>query len=459
MTRHRTLAAALLAATACCALAQMPSPPPAGPDLAEIFADPAGWTGTAEAFAATRRDAGFRILDPGKAVVSTDRQRLRFLGLEACEARVYFEGDAAKRVEISVYNKGDAGPRTQAQFDVLVESLQAKLAAFAKDPGASVRVANSRANYIVKRHQWAKSSPAIQLEWAYVEPHRSKGEDVAYNAEYVTVLLVPGSAARTMASASGGTSALALGAARKLADNIRRAPEGDVWVDGVPMVDQGQKGYCAAATSERVLRYYGLNVDQHQIAQLAKTAAESGTSIEGMVNAIGLVGRAFQLDKRDLIPSTYGGSFEGGPHEKLIDQYNSAAKRAKKPVIDWKQYTANRTVNLPAIWSAMDPAVLLEARASQKQNLAQFEKDVRNYVDQGVPLLWSCLVGMYPEEPPLGQQGAFGHIRMIIGYNARTGEILYSDTWGPAHALKRMPKLQAWAMTKGLFVLKPRNVR
>ena len=178
-----------------------------------------------------------------------------------------------------------------------------------------------------------------------------------------------------------------------------------------------------------------------------------------MVNAIGLVGRAFQLDKRDLIPSTYGGSFEGGPHEKLIDQYNSAAKRAKKPVIDWKQYTANRTVNLPAIWSAMDPAVLLEARASQKQNLAQFEKDVRNYVDQGVPLLWSCLVGMYPEEPPLGQQGAFGHIRMIIGYNARTGEILYSDTWGPAHALKRMPKLQAWAMTKGLFVLKPRNVR
>ena len=62
--------------------------------------------------------------------------------------------------------------------------------------------ANSRANSIVKRHQWAKSSPAIQLEWAYVEPHRSKGEDVAYNAEYVTVLLVPGSAARTMASAS-----------------------------------------------------------------------------------------------------------------------------------------------------------------------------------------------------------------------------------------------------------------
>ncbi len=463
MKRHPVLFVLALFAAASVATAQFaPAPsasPPAGPDLSEIFVDPAGWSGTAEAFADSHRDAGFRVLDPGKAVVSTDRGRLRFLGLEACEARVYFEGDAAKRVEISVYNKGDAGPRTQAQFDVLVESLQAKLAAFAKDPGASVRMANSRANYIVKRHQWAKSSPAIQLEWACVEPHRSKGEDVPYNAEYVNVLLVPGGAARAMASASGGTPAALLGASRKLGDNIKRTPEGDVWVDGIPMVDQGQKGYCAAAASERVLRYYGLAVDQHQIAQLAKTAAEGGTSLEGMVNAIGLVGRAFQLDRRDLIPSTYGGGFEGGPHEKLINQYNAAAKRAKKPGIDWKQYTVDHSVNLPAIWSAMDPAILLEARASQKQNQAQFEKDIRNYVDQGVPLLWSCLVGMYPEEPPLGQQGAFGHIRMIIGYNARTEEILYSDTWGPAHALKRMPKLQAWAMTKGLIVLKPRNVR
>ncbi|MGI5869298.1 MAG: hypothetical protein ACOX9C_07640 [Kiritimatiellia bacterium] len=432
---------------------------PSGSDLGEIFADPAGWTGTAEDFAANRRDIGFRILDPGRAAISTDRRNLRLFGLEVCEARVYFEGEAVTRVEISVYNKGDAGSRTQAEFEVLVESVREKLAAFAKDPGAAVRVANRRANYIVQRHQWVKSSPPIQLEWACVMPHRSRGVNVPYNAEYINVLLVPVRAARTMASATGGASAMALGAARRLTDNIRRTPEGDVWVDGVPMVDQGQKGYCAAATSERVLRYYGLNVDQHQIAQLAKTAAESGTSIEGMVNAIGLVGRTFQLDKRDLIPSTYRGGFKGSPHEKLINQYNNAAKRAKKPTIDWQQYTVDRAVNLPAIWNAMDPEILLEARASQKQNLAQFEKDIRNYVGQGVPLLWSCLVGMYPEEPPLGAQGAFGHIRMIIGYNDRTDEILYSDTWGPNHALKRMPKLQAWAMTKGLFVLKPRNVR
>ena len=47
-------------------------------------------------------------------------------------------------------------------------------------------------------------------------------------------------------------------------------------------------------------------------------------------------------------------------------------------------------------------------------------------------------------------------MRMIIGYNAKTHEILYSDTWGEAHALKRMKEENAWAMTKGLVVLKPR---
>jgi hypothetical protein len=66
---------------------------------------------------------------------------------------------------------------------------------------------------------------------------------------------------------------------------------------------------------------------------------------------------------------------------------------------------------------------------------------------------------MYPETPPLQQKGAFGHIRMVVGYNDKTGEILFSDSWGPGHELKRVPLDTAWAMTKGLFVLKPRNVR
>jgi hypothetical protein len=81
---------------------------------------------------------------------------------------------------------------------------------------------------------------------------------------------------------------------------------------------------------------------------------------------------------------------------------------------------------------------------------------VQTHVDAGVTLFWSCLVGLYPEVPDIGANGVFGHMRLIVGYNQKTHEILYSDSWGPNHALKRMPETQAWAMTKGLLVLKPR---
>jgi hypothetical protein len=46
-------------------------------------------------------------------------------------------------------------------------------------------------------------------------------------------------------------------------------------------------------------------------------------------------------------------------------------------------------------------------------------------------------------------------MRLIIGYNDKTGEILYSDSWGAGHELKRMPLAQAVSMTTGLTTLEP----
>jgi hypothetical protein len=43
------------------------------------------------------------------------------------------------------------------------------------------------------------------------------------------------------------------------------------------MVDQGDKGYCVVASVERVMRYYGAAVDQHELAQVANSDAAIGT--------------------------------------------------------------------------------------------------------------------------------------------------------------------------------------
>ncbi len=449
----------LVAALAACAVLRVAAQTAPAADLGEVFKDPAKWAVSADAFVGEFQSFGFRFVDGKQTAVSSQRQQLRFLGLEVCEARVYFDAGAVRRVELSVYNKGDAGAKDRETFEALVGTLKSKISEFLQDPGMTGKTSNDRPNYFVRRYQWIKKSPGVQLEAAYVEPHRSGGKSVEYSAEFITVLMVPIKAGGSGVSTMGGGVTTQAKNARKVKENVTRNAEGDVWIENVPMVDQGQKGYCAAASSERVLRYYGLEVDQHQIAQLADTAAEGGTTLEGMAKAIAKVGRQFQLDKKDLISADSEGSFERSDHAKLIEQYNAVAKKKKAGGIDWKDYTKDHMVDLQKIWTDMDPEILLAARTAQKQGMNQFVKNIRLYVDQGVPLLWSCLVGMYPETPPLGQEGAFGHVRLIIGYNTKTGDILYSDSWGPSHALKRLPLDKAWAMTKGLIVLKPRDVR
>lgn len=59
-----------------------------------------------------------------------------------------------------------------------------------------------------------------------------------------------------------------------LASNVKRAKEGHLYITKIPMIDQGEKGYCAAATLARVLQYYGYSVDVHAMADLADTEAQ-----------------------------------------------------------------------------------------------------------------------------------------------------------------------------------------
>jgi len=438
-----------------CAVRAQPAPV----DLGDLFLAAARWEMKADAFLESYQGAGFRFVDGRQTALSTQRDALRFLGLDVYEARVYFSAEGLRRVEVSLYNKGDAGIKDKTSFDALSDAVKAKLTGRLQEAGMTGRTSSDRPNYVVRRHQWVKRSPGVLLEWAYVEPHRSGGKNMPYSAEFIKVLLMPLKGAGGMTAMEGTLGERRPKSARTIKENVTRNAAGDVWVDHVPMVDQGQKGYCAAAASERVLRYYGIEVDQHQIAQLAETAAEGGTTLDGMAKAVAKVGRQFQLDKKELIASEAGVSFEKSDHAKLLDDYNALARKKKAAQIDWMTYTTDNVVDIQGVWRAMDPEILLAARVSQRQAMSQFVRQIALYVDQGVPLLWSCLVGQYPEEPPLGEEGAFGHIRLIIGYNTKTKEVLYSDSWGPAHALKRLPVDRAWAMTKGLVVLKPRGVR
>ena len=445
-----------------CLTAFAAPPQPEVMDVFGYFRKADSWTVASDKFVMSNRKYGFQYLDAERTMVfSPENGRMSFGTFYVFETRVYWSDKAIRRVEVSIYNKGDAArPLDKQGFETLVNDLNKYLTAQFGKPAKNDE-SKPAPKKVVREVIWNKASPLVLLEWAFVEEHTDKTSSfrIPYTPEYARVVMVPktGKTAVDNANLTGQSILVKAKSLRQLKANIVRNSKGDVMLENIPMVDQGQKGYCAASSAERVLRYYGLDIDQHQVAQLAETSARAGTGIDGFSEAITIIGKNYSLDSKALISADSGKNFLHSQTFEDLKDYNAAAKRAGKPQINWKSYAKGNLIMLPDIWNAMDPEILLQSRLKNTKDFNRFLADVKTHIDQGIPLFWSTLVGMYPEVPDISTNGKyFGHMRLIIGYNQKTGMIIYSDSWGVNHAVKHMPEQQAWAMTKGLIILKPR---
>lgn len=368
-------------------------------DLGEVFSSKSGWSTNLVDFVAEHVQDGFVFASRQRDVANSLRRGSAvWLGRDVWEARVYAATDdgGVQRVEMSLYNTGDRRPGesyAKTELAVLVSEIQARYGVGAKTPKPEKeRLKSGGCRFVCS---WTTCDPSVELAWGVGE---GKNEEI----QYVRVTLSPRrkNASRTV---RGPTSAA------KIRDRVRRNAEGDVWIDGVPMVDQGEKGYCAAAVSERILRYFGCDIDEHEVAQQSGGEVR-GTRVSEMIEAVRAIG-------------------------------------------------AKRRLVFGRIVASADPSVTVRSEGSKKPNghdarVRQFLSGVRSSVDKGIPVCWGVELGLYPESG-LGPQLRGGHMRLIVGYNAKTREILYSDSWGAGHELKRMPEDQALAITHDAFFLRP----
>jgi hypothetical protein len=202
---------------------------------------------------------------------------------------------------------------------------------------------------------------------------------------------------------------LAVGVQRMaLTQNVRKSDNGDVYIAGVPMVDQGAKGYCVAASCQRLFEYMRIPCDQHEMARLLSVDAESGADVMVMQKSLAKVDGQFRVSFRPLV----------------------------------------------------NPLNYYDNRNNPRVSLKEFTAFVKEHVDKGVPLLWGLALGQFPEEPPLpnGGQVSGGHMRMVIGYNAAKNQVLFTDSWGAGHELKRMAAMHAYEATAGLYSMSPRGL-
>ena len=103
----------------------------------------------------------------------------------------------------------------------------------------------------------------------------------------------------------------------------------------------------------------------------------------------------------------------------------------------------------------MKTKLLLECRAGKPNQVNKWLRDIQKHIDAGSPVVWGVTVGIFPEEVSLPQSRG-GHLRLIIGYNLKEKTIIFSDSWGAAHARKTMDADKALSITSGRYVIKLR---
>lgn len=381
-------------------------------NLAQVFANEAAWKKSPSEYARYER-----------------RGTAKWNETEVWETRFVGDGEGGTgRVEMNIYNRGDDKHGKGMTESEMLQIAEAACPGFNK---TKVQKRKLKSGGFQHEYKDEKSDPAIEINWG-----TSEGA-----VDYLRITMVK-------KGGKGKASAAGKNVRGKVAGNVRKEANGDVWLDNVPMVNQGDKGYCAVATCERVLRYYGANVDEHQLAQMAGTTAEDGTSREEMRETAKRMGSQYRLGYNEIV-SMHGSRKEA---EKELESYNKAAKAMKRPELDASRFTANNVFSLPRMMDAMESEVLLRAR-SRDARFKKFLAGVKSRVDAGIPVFWSVRLGVFPE-PDIPQADG-GHMRLIIGYNQKTHEIIYSDSWGKGHEKKRMSEDKAFAITKDAFTLRP----
>lgn len=368
-------------------------------DDASAVAERLGWPSESE----TSLDSSYRLYaDAGT----------RFLGARPFSQVFYAEQGKPSGLSLVFANKGDAVTVVAGQpanrdvrerraelrankkaIEADEEMLAAALRALFGEPATARYGQGGRTRETVQRWDW--NGHAFLLS--------------APRGEYVALRILP------VASAdAGGRSRLGDEVIRqRAAARVERRPNGDVVVTDIPMVNQGPKGYCVPATWERAMRYMGVPADMYVLAMAGNTDAGGGTSGDDIVwgarDAVSRAGRRFDSPSLKLKPSAVAAFIDRG-----------------LPVM-WAMYSTpemNRAVNarLAARRSMTDPAAWSASLAGAREGGGKMTKD--------------------PEA---------AHLCMITGYNEQTGELAFSDSYGPGFEERWITAEEAEAVSQGRF--------
>lgn len=388
----------------------------------------------------SKRYPGFVDLDAARKRFAPDaKNELSLFGHSLAESILTQERGKTVSLSFNFYNRGDSEELNTKDFSALVVELFKQFQALS---GPRIKPRRNTTNLNGDRIYswvWCTEKMDILLRTS-VSSANQRGEFI------IAELYLPGRAPQNIRNSMKVEKRQG-----ELGQNLKIGPDSSRSLL-LPMVDQGGKGYCVAATVERVLRYYGAEIDQHILAEIAETDADNGTDLQTALEALSKNRRKLGISIDMLYRCRYFDSFDNVI--ALVKLYNSAEKDRKKR-LNPKDYITregnSKILNLTALMKDMNSKTLETMRAKESVPYSRFQKELKKSIEAGIPLCWGTFFLPTGKEQP---QIAF-HMRIINGYNPVTNDVIFSDSWGKDHERKLMPMQEAWSITFCMFQIKP----
>ncbi len=328
------------------------------------------------------------------------------------------EGNRPERISLVYANKGDFGSRLGMGPDHFKEIYPDK-----EPPGNLTEAIEFDAKIIAEYLTKGLGEPEEQYYGEKEDKRKVKRwnqEDHAFllssiEGEYTNLLVVP----KEDADLQGKVEFVVDSDLRKIqVTNVVTELNGDVWIDNIPMVNQGPKGYCAPATFERAMRYMKVPADMYLLATAA-TAAGGGTNTTKLSEDCKRIVRSKARRIKELELQE---DFEIKNLKKFIDK------------------------GVPVLWqmrSLNEYNKLVNERSEARESVDDLTKWAAEISEEATRL-----------SPSFKSNQSNFHICMVIGYNEKTREVAVSDSWGPKYEIRWVHEDLAKAVTsRGGFVI------
>lgn len=423
--------------------------------------EPTLWSTDSSAFALKHSSYGFKWVSSLDRLNSRSADALFFMSLPVVESIARFKPTGKDEDSVTIldemtlllYSKGDVKiPINERTFQAMLAKVESELKTWIGSEGIDAAIQS--ADKDAKRKSWFKYPVRVDMDWSLTRNATEKTPmgpiKIPFRAEYLRLTISPYDGVQTASSLvrpNYQTSTPLSLKQKDLKTRVVTESDGVVHLDSIPMVDQGQKGYCVVASVERVMRYYGLDIDQNEMAKVANST-DRGTSPDAMYTALKKLGGRFSLAVKELK------HFDVKSLLEEVKDYNGIAKREHERQLVLPPFGG---INVFALYDSMNLKILRQVGEKNVTDRTKFTKDITSTIDRGAPLLWTVWLGLVDEIPALPQAKG-GHMRLIIGYNLKDPKkptLIYTDSWGAGHEFKQMPIDDAFLITHGLYSIMP----